>query len=339
MNDAGETQSASGSWQQDPTGRYKLRWRNESGDWTNHVYSKDGKMGSDPYNAPTEHPPQELPTPPTEPPSAGQSEPPEASDTAQRTVVCGKCGDTDFVVKRDRVLWHVCFWLLLWYVLPFLRKRPYCARCGRRGEWLPHTEGQKPKPPIYRRWWAFVLYGFVILVVIANLVDVDEDEEPPESAPSAEQTSSESETDVAQAPTTIAPTTAAPTTRATTATTAATTTVRTTTTSLQMWTVDDCANYSSALEFLTNEVAGLFAQLALEATLADLIGMQETYNTLEWAMDGLPEATYTMIEICRAHVPQSAIDLVELALEEATSDWRELQRTCRSELADFGFEC
>ena len=338
MNDADEGQNASGSWQPDPTGRYKLRWRSEAGGWTDHVYSEDGKMGSDPYDAPTEQPPPTGQAPPKEPPSAPQSELPETSDTGPRTMVCERCGHTDFVAKRDRVLWHVCFWLLLWYVLPFLRKRPYCARCGMRGEWL--TDEKKPKPPIYRRWWAFVLYGFVILVVIANLVDDDEEEESAVSAPSTAQASSEIETALAQAPTTAAPTTAAPTTRATTATTAATTTiVRTTTTSPQTWTADDCANYSSALEFLTNEVAGLFAQLALEATFADVTGMQETYTTLEWAMDGLPEATYTMIEICRAHVPQSAIDLVELALEEATSDWRELRRTCRSELADFGFEC
>ena len=230
------------------------------------------------------------------------------------------------------MLWHVCFWTGLWLALPFLRKRPYCARCGLRGEWLAPTDGEKPKPPIYRRWWAFVIYGFVILVVIANLVD-DEDEESaePAAAPSTEQEPSENDPATA-APTTAAPTTAAP-------TTAATTTVRTTTTALQTWTAEECANYSSALDFLTNEVVGLFDQLALEAAILDLAGMQETYNTIEWAMDGMPEATRTMIEICRAHVPQSAIDFVELALEEATSGWRELQRTCRSDLAPLGFEC
>ena len=327
MNDADENQSASASWQPDPTGRYKLRWRNEAGDWTHHVYSEDGKMGSDPYDAPTEQPPpQGLRTPPIEPPGAEQSERLEASDAGPRVVVCSRCGHTDFVVKRDRVLWHVCFWLGLWLALPFLRKRPYCARCGLRGEWLPLTDGEQPKPPIYRRWWAFVLYGFVILVVIANLVDVDEGEESAESAPSAEQEPSESD------PATAAPTTAAP-------TTAATTTVRTTTTALQTWTAEECANYSSALDFLTNEVVGLFDQLALEAAISDLAGMQETYNTIAWAIDGIPEATRTMIEICRAHVPQSAIDFVELALEEATAGWRELQRTCRSDLAPLGFEC
>ena len=339
MNNAGESQNASGSWQPDPTGRYKLRWRNEAGNWTDHVYSDDGKMGSDPYDAPTEPHPPIIQPPSTEPPSAPQSEPSEASDTGPRNMVCDRCGHTDFVPKRDRVLWHVCFWLLLWYVLPFLRKRPYCARCGMRGEWL--NDEKKPKPAIYRRWWAFVLYGFIILIVIGILADADEDEESTESAPSTEQATPEIESALAQAPTTAAPTTAAPTAVAPTtrATTATTTTVRTTTTTLQTWTAEECSNYSAALDFLTNEVAGLFALLALEASIADLIGMQETYNTLEWAMDGMPEATHTMIEICRAHVPQSAIDLVELALEEALSEWRELQQTCRSELAPFGFEC
>ena len=51
MSDGGEDQTASGSWQPDPTGRYKLRWRNDAGDWTHHVYSDDGTLGSDPYDA------------------------------------------------------------------------------------------------------------------------------------------------------------------------------------------------------------------------------------------------------------------------------------------------
>ena len=34
MTDAGgEDQTASGAWEPDPTGRYKLRWRNDAGDW------------------------------------------------------------------------------------------------------------------------------------------------------------------------------------------------------------------------------------------------------------------------------------------------------------------
>lgn len=62
MNDAEQGQNASGSWQPDPTGRYKLRWRNEAGSWTDHVYSSEGEMGNDPYDA--------LPPPP--PPSQSQ---------------------------------------------------------------------------------------------------------------------------------------------------------------------------------------------------------------------------------------------------------------------------
>lgn len=37
MNDTGQGQTAEGSWQPDPTGRYKLRWRNAAGNWTDHV--------------------------------------------------------------------------------------------------------------------------------------------------------------------------------------------------------------------------------------------------------------------------------------------------------------
>ena len=64
MNGADEGQSASGSWQADPTGRYKLRWRDAAGDWTDHVYSSEGEMGNDPYETP--------PPPPPPPPDSDQ---------------------------------------------------------------------------------------------------------------------------------------------------------------------------------------------------------------------------------------------------------------------------
>ena len=137
MSDTGGGQTASGSWQPDPTGRYKLRWRNDAGDWANHVYGSDGAMGGDPYNPPMQRQPHGPPPPPSEPSMAAQFERFHAeSDTNPRTHSCYKCGHTDFVYKRDRVLWHVCFWIgllalfLTWIALPFLPKKPYCARCG-----------------------------------------------------------------------------------------------------------------------------------------------------------------------------------------------------------------
>ena len=63
MSDAGENQNASGAWQPDPTGRYKLRWRDADGSWTDHVYSSDGQMGNDPYDAPPHPPPESQPEP------------------------------------------------------------------------------------------------------------------------------------------------------------------------------------------------------------------------------------------------------------------------------------
>ncbi len=61
MSDAHEDQNASGSWQPDPTSRYKLRWRDAAGNWTDHVYSSDGQMGNDPYDTPSPPPPSPLP--------------------------------------------------------------------------------------------------------------------------------------------------------------------------------------------------------------------------------------------------------------------------------------
>ena len=334
MTDAENGPDTSGSWQPDPTGRYKLRWRNEAGDWTQHVYSDDGKVGNDPYNAPTEqHPPQGLSTPPTEPPSTGQPEGTDANDTGPRTVVCGRCGHTDFVVKRDRVLWHVCFWLLLWLALPFLRKRPYCARCGMRGEWLPLADGEKPKPPIYRRWWAFVLYGFVILVVIANLVDVDEGEESGESAPSAGQASSESET----APTTTAPTTAAPTTIAAPTTVAPTTTAPPTPQADS--TEGDCTVRLELLDASFELITTFSAQMEAELAAGDLFALQETYDLTKWMMDDLPNMSQDFINDCGHLYPQSLVDESESSMEATEASWQFVRQVCRSDLAPLGFEC
>ena len=340
----GESINASGSWQPDPTGRYKLRWRSEAGDWTAHVYSEDEKMGSDPYDAPTEQPPPTTQPPSTEPPSAPQSEPPEANDTGPRAMVCERCGHTDFVAKRDRVLWHVCFWLLLWYVLPFLRKRPYCARCGTRGEWL--NDETKPKPPVYRRWWAFVLYGFVILVVISILADADEDEESAESAPSTEQASSEIESALAQAPTTAAPTAAAPTTAAPTTaapTTAAPTTAAPTTTAPPTpqadFTEADCTVRLELLNASFELITTFSAQMEAELAAGDLFALQETYDLTKWMMDDLPNMSRDFINDCGHLYPQSLVDESESAMEQTEASWQFVRQVCRSDLAPLGFEC
>ena len=63
MNNADENQTAEGSWQPDPTGRYKLRWRDSADNWTNHVYSSDGEMGNDPHDVSPPPPPPPDSTP------------------------------------------------------------------------------------------------------------------------------------------------------------------------------------------------------------------------------------------------------------------------------------
>ena len=80
MSDANENQSVPGSWQSDPTGRYKLRWRAAPGDWTDHVYSSEGELGNDPYDTPppTPSPPGiEMPDLVDSPHSAGAPRPPK----------------------------------------------------------------------------------------------------------------------------------------------------------------------------------------------------------------------------------------------------------------------
>ena len=77
MNDAGQGQTAEGSWQPDPTGRYKLRWRDSADTWTDHVYSSEGEMGNDPYDAP--------PPPPPPPQSQPEAQPAQSAQPQERT--------------------------------------------------------------------------------------------------------------------------------------------------------------------------------------------------------------------------------------------------------------
>ena len=91
MTDAENGPDASGSWQPDPTGRYRLRWQRSTGEWTDHVYSSDGALGSDPHDTPSErlaeqHQPQSSPAPPSEPSMAEQLERFQASDTGPQAL-------------------------------------------------------------------------------------------------------------------------------------------------------------------------------------------------------------------------------------------------------------
>lgn len=59
---------------------------------------------------------------------------PDAGPDQFRCVYCGHFG---VEYRRDRLLFHLCFWgglclfLATWIAIPFLPKRPYCGRCRR----------------------------------------------------------------------------------------------------------------------------------------------------------------------------------------------------------------
>ena len=253
MTDTDSGSDDSGSWQPDPTGRYRLRWQRGTGEWTDHVYSSEGELGNDPYDAP----PAPAPPPP---------------------------GDA----------------------MPDFGDSPLSAGAQ--------------KPPKRRRKKLLIALGiiiglFIVLAIIGSFI------------PDPETTSTEP-----SPPTTTARTV---TTRAT-----STTTVRQTTTTQPLAsTEEDCAVRSSLLSILGGEVGGLFEELSLQAAIGDIVGMQETYGTIAWAMADLPDMTRETIEICRPHVPQSDLNDIESSLAVAEAGWREVQQACQSDLAPLGFNC
>lgn len=81
---------------------------------------------------------------------------------------CRRCNQDEVCYKRDRILWHVCFWggflvgALSWLAIPFLSKKPYCTRCSEEN-WhsknvVPNTSGDR---------WSKVGAGCGILSAVA----------------------------------------------------------------------------------------------------------------------------------------------------------------------------
>ena len=297
MNDAGQGPSASGSWQPDPTGRHKLRWRNEAGNWTDHVYSSEGEISNDPYDS--------------------GSWQPDPTGRFRLRWQRGTGEWTDHVYSSEGELGNDSYGAS---PAPIQTGPPQPPT----GSEMPGLETvsnpDSQKPPRRRRRKLLIALGIVIglfitLGIIGSFV------------PDPETTSTE--------PSPPATTAHAETTRGTT-----TTTARHTTTSQSLAsTEEDCAVRSSLLGILSGEVGGLFEELQLQAAIGDIVGMQETYGTIAWSMADLPDMARETIEICRPHVPPSALDDIESSLAVAEAGWREMQRACRSDLAPLGFNC
>ena len=101
----------------------------------------------------------------------------------------------------------------------------------------------------------------------------------------------------------------------------------------------ECQAQSAALSVLTPGVEDLFATLARQSSAGDLVGLQDTYTLIQWAMADLPDVTREMLIVCEGHVSQTLLDDARASMREAESSWADIQRVCRSDLAAFGFEC
>ena len=56
MTGSGQSAPHDGDWRPDPTGRYKLRWQRSTGEWTQWVWTADGKRTADPVVLPENAP-------------------------------------------------------------------------------------------------------------------------------------------------------------------------------------------------------------------------------------------------------------------------------------------
>ena len=56
MTGSGQSAPDDGDWRPDPTGRYKVRWQRSTGEWTQWVWTADGKRAADPVALPENAP-------------------------------------------------------------------------------------------------------------------------------------------------------------------------------------------------------------------------------------------------------------------------------------------
>ena len=101
----------------------------------------------------------------------------------------------------------------------------------------------------------------------------------------------------------------------------------------------ECRAQSETLSVMSVGIGDLLETFVSQSSSGDLVGLQETYSVIEWAMDGFPDAVFEMLAVCEGHVPQFALDEGRSALRDFQSSWADIQRVCRSDLAAFGFEC
>ena len=252
MTDTENGPDASGSWQPDPTGRYRLRWQRGTGEWTGHVYSSEGELANDPYD-----------TPPAPPSSSSGNETPGAG-VSPLTVG----------IRRPR-------------------------RSGRRKLLIAI---------------GVIVALFVVLGIVGSLIEPDSDTTAGKSPPST-------------------------TTARTEATTTTTTRQAVTTTRQPSVSADLCQAEAEAMAYLMGEVELLVAQLEFEFGVGDQEAAQDTYDTIDWAMDGLPSTASRIINECRDYIPRSAAEDAQEAVNAMSAAWRQTKTACRADLAPLGFDC
>ncbi|MYG78713.1 MAG: hypothetical protein F4189_10145 [Acidimicrobiaceae bacterium] len=115
--------------------------------------------------------------------------------------------------------------------------------------------------------------------------------------------------------------------------------MRRTTTTAPAATDEECSARATAFAILLPEVTDWFDTLALQASIGDLYGMQETYDLLKWAMVDLPGLSRELLDDCGHHLTESELRDARSGLRQAESGWREIQAVCRSDLAALGFDC
>ena len=185
--------------------------------------------------------------------------------------------------------------------------------------------------------WGVVMALIVVMAAIGSQIESDPDPAPKQATTRPAAAGADPEPVAPTAPTTAKRAARATTTTVRRATT--TTTTRRTTATAPAATDEECNAQATAFTILLPEVIGWFDTLALQAEIGDVIGVQETYGLLKWAMADLPRMSRELLDDCGHHLTESDLRDARAGLDQAEAGWREIQAVCRSDLAALGFDC
>ena len=101
---------------------------------------------------------------------------------------------------------------------------------------------------------------------------------------------------------------------------------------------EDCAARVDVVLLFIDGVLELTDLMEFQVVVGDLVGAQESYDTIDWVMRDWGAIADTLQHDCEG-VSRALAAEARSGMDGMIAGWREVQRYCRAELAPLGFDC